>query len=209
VERQAVPRPIHRDQPAGPGPFPVVVDILIGVLHGLHAAHEATNEQGEPLHIVHRDVSPQNIVVGTDGVARVLDFGVAKAAGRMHETHDGQAKGKVRYMPLEQITGKGVTRAVDIYAASVVLWEALTGTRLFTGATDMQVFEKVMRGDVPPPFRATRRAASRTRPERPGPATGVRSASSTAPASSASPGRSVAVTTTASSGTRATIPSRP
>ena len=103
-----------------PPPIPVLVDVMIGVLHGLHAAHEAKSEKGEPLDIVHRDVSPQNILVGTDGVARVLDFGVAKAVGRAKHTREGQLKGKMQYMPPEQITGKSVTRSVDIYAASVV-----------------------------------------------------------------------------------------
>ena len=79
---------------------------IAGVLHGLHAAHEATSERGEPLGIVHRDVSPQNVLVGVDGVARVLDFGVAKAAGRVQTTRDGQIKGKLAYMAPEQLTGK-------------------------------------------------------------------------------------------------------
>ncbi len=136
-----------------PTPIPVVVDILIDTLSGLHAAHEATNEKGEPLDIVHRDVSPQNILVGTDGVARLLDFGVAKAVGRMHETRAGQVKGKIRYMAPEQITGKGVTRTADIYAASIVLWEAVTGKRLFTGDTDAEVMFRVLEGKVDPPSR--------------------------------------------------------
>lgn len=139
-----------------PVPIPVMVDIVISVLNGLHAAHEATNEQGEPMNIVHRDVSPQNILVGTDGVARVLDFGIAKAVGRMHQTRHGQVKGKAHYMPPEQLTGKGVTRAVDIYAASVVLWEALTGGRVFSGDNDAEVMYSVLEGKpvAPSTFRA-------------------------------------------------------
>ena len=70
-------------------PLPVVASIMVGVLHGLHAVHEARDEHGHSLEVVHRDVSPQNILVGTDGVARVLDFGIAKAAGRLHTTRDG------------------------------------------------------------------------------------------------------------------------
>ena len=88
---------------AKPIPSPIASAILVGVLHGLHAAHEATNERGEPLGIVHRDVSPQNVLVGADGVARVLDFGVAKAVGRIHSTRDGQLKGKLAYMAPEQL----------------------------------------------------------------------------------------------------------
>jgi eukaryotic-like serine/threonine-protein kinase len=129
----------------------IATGIVAGALHGLHAAHEAKNEAGERLDIVHRDVSPQNVLVGTDGVARVLDFGVAKAAGRMQETRDGQLKGKLSYMAPEQIQGAAVTRRTDVYAASVVLWEALTGERLFKGDNEANVMARVLAGDVPPP----------------------------------------------------------
>jgi len=124
--------------------------IIGGALHGLHAAHEAKNEHGEPLNIVHRDISPQNILVGTDGVARVLDFGVAKAAGRAQTTREGQLKGKLSYMAPEQINGE-VTRQTDVYAAAIVLWEALTGQRLFAGDNEGQILGKLMNGFVQPP----------------------------------------------------------
>jgi eukaryotic-like serine/threonine-protein kinase len=124
--------------------------ILSSVLHGLHAAHEARNELGEPLDIVHRDVSPQNILVGADGVARVLDFGVAKAVGRSQTTREGQVKGKPAYMAPEQIEGV-VSRASDVYAASVVLWEALAGRRLFAGESDAHVMRQVLVGCGVPP----------------------------------------------------------
>jgi serine/threonine-protein kinase len=118
-------------------PIPYSLAIMANALHGLHAAHEVRDEQGDPLGIVHRDVSPQNVIVGTDGVARVLDFGVAKAAGRLQETGDsGALKGKIAYMAPEQITGGVVTRQTDVYAASVVLWELLTGRRLIEGEND-------------------------------------------------------------------------
>jgi eukaryotic-like serine/threonine-protein kinase len=136
-------------------PPEIVVTMMVGVLHGLHAAHEAKNDQGEPLGIVHRDVSPQNILVGTDGVSRVLDFGVAKAVGRLQTTREGQLKGKLAYMAPEQLGGT-VTRATDVYAASVVLWEALTGKRLFQGDNEGHVFALVQRGcDEPPSHHAT------------------------------------------------------
>ncbi len=112
-------------------PLRIAVSIMAGVLHGLHAAHEAKSERGEPLGIVHRDMSPQNIIVGTDGVARVLDFGIAKAADQVHMTREGELKGKLVYMAPEQILGEPVTRRSDIFSTSVVLWEELTGTRLF------------------------------------------------------------------------------
>jgi eukaryotic-like serine/threonine-protein kinase len=126
-------------------PPEMVVAMMVGVLHGLHAAHEASSERGEPLGIVHRDVSPQNILVGVDGVARVLDFGVAKSAGRMQASRDGQLKGKLSYMAPEQVRGK-VSRTTDVYAASIVLWEALTGKRLFDGQNEGQIFDRVLKG---------------------------------------------------------------
>ena len=95
-------------------PIPVVVDIAIGMLNGLHAAHEATGEGGQPLNIVHRDVSPQNVLVGTDGVTRVVDFGIAKAIGRTQETRSGAIKGKPAYMAPEQLQGAPPTRAMSI-----------------------------------------------------------------------------------------------
>jgi serine/threonine-protein kinase len=138
-----------------PIPVPIVVAILVGVLEGLHAAHEATNDRGEPLGIVHRDVSPHNILVGTDGVARVLDFGVAKAAGRLQTTRDGQLKGKISYMAPEQIQGS-VDRTTDVYAASVVLWEALTGRRLFFAENEARTLANVLYPKVEPPSRIAR-----------------------------------------------------
>jgi eukaryotic-like serine/threonine-protein kinase len=132
-------------------PPKVAATIMSSVLHGLHAAHQTKDEHGRELGIVHRDVSPQNILVGADGTARVLDFGVAKAAGRLQTTRDGQLKGKIAYMPPEQLSGAPVTKQVDIYAASVVLWEALTGRRLFDGETEAIVLARAIEGNVDPP----------------------------------------------------------
>jgi len=131
-------------------PGRVVAAILADTLHGLHAAHEATSEKGEPLGLVHRDVSPHNILVGSDGAARVVDFGVAKASGRIQTTREGQLKGKIAYMAPEQITGS-VTRRTDVYAASVVLWEALTARRLFSGENDAAVMNQVINSKAGPP----------------------------------------------------------
>ncbi len=132
----------------------IVAAIMSGVLHGLHAAHEATDEQGTVLGIVHRDVSPQNILVGVDGAARLLDFGVAKAAGRAQTTQDGHIKGKLAYMPPEQLNGGLVTRRTDVYAAAVVTWEALTGKRLFYGDNQGAVITAVFKKRVVPPSAA-------------------------------------------------------
>jgi serine/threonine protein kinase len=131
-------------------PPPIAAGIVVGVLRGLHAAHDAQNERGEPLGLVHRDVSPQNVLIGAEGVPRVIDFGVAKAAGRAQTTHKSQLKGKVSYMSPEQIHGE-VDRRTDVYAASVVLWETLAGRRLFRGDSEAMVLSKVLTEVVRPP----------------------------------------------------------
>ncbi|WP_394848202.1 serine/threonine protein kinase [Pendulispora brunnea] len=132
-------------------PPTVASAILVGALDGLHAAHEATSERGTPLNIVHRDISPQNIIVGSDGVPRVLDFGVAKAAGRVHETKDGSVKGKFAYMSPEQLGRSDVDRRTDVFAAAIVLWETLTGERLFDGDNLAEIVNAVVNKEVPPP----------------------------------------------------------
>ena len=131
-------------------PIDVGVGILVGALRGLHAAHTAKNEQGEPLGLVHRDVSPQNVMVGTDGAPRVLDFGVAKAIGYGNTTRSGQLKGKVAYFAPEQIEGKAPTRQVDIFAAGVLLWEVLAGRRLFAADNEAATLARIMALEVPP-----------------------------------------------------------
>jgi serine/threonine protein kinase len=132
-------------------PLGVISSIIVGMLHGLHAAHEARDERGQPLSVVHRDVSPQNVLVGVDGVARVLDFGVAKAAARIQITRDGQMKGKLSYMSPEQLQGKVVDRRTDIFAAGIVLWEALTGRRLFDAEEASEVLRMIVSEEIPPP----------------------------------------------------------
>ncbi len=136
---------------AGAVPVSIAASIIAGVLYGLHAAHEAKTDEGSPLHIVHRDVSPQNVLVGVDGVARVVDFGVAKAVGRLQTTREGALKGKISYMSPEQISTDSIDRRADIYAASVVLWEMLTGKRLFHADNEVRVIQKVLSGQIDPP----------------------------------------------------------
>jgi eukaryotic-like serine/threonine-protein kinase len=143
---------IARERSSRP-PTAIAAGIMAGVLHGLHAVHEATSERGEPLGLVHRDVSPQNVLVGTDGVPRVLDFGVAKAAGRVQSTPGGELKGKLSYMPPEQILEGKVDRRTDTYAAAVVLWEALTSDTLFNGGDYGTIVSTILRRVVEPPSR--------------------------------------------------------
>lgn len=131
----------------------IVAQIVTGLLYGLHAAHEARSDRGAPLQIVHRDVSPQNVLVGVDGGVRVLDFGVAKAAQKVQETtKEGVIKGKLAYMPPEQLRATpDVDRRVDIYAAGVVFWEALTGRRLVADAELGAMVARILWEDAPPP----------------------------------------------------------
>ncbi len=132
-------------------PLRIAVATVAGALHGLHAAHDARSEKGDPLCIVHRDVSPQNILLGADGVPRVLDFGVAKAVGRLHTTHSGGLKGKLAYMSPEQVRGSSVDRRSDVFAASIVLWEMLTHSRLFGADNEAAMLDWVLTKPIPSP----------------------------------------------------------
>ena len=129
-------------------PPKIVVSIITGALHGLHAAHEAKDDGGRSLSIVHRDVSPQNILVGMDGVSRVLDFGVAKAEDRVQVTKDNKLKGKLLYMSPEQLESGDVDRRTDIYAMAVVLFEALTQQRMFPGEREGAQLLKIQQGEI-------------------------------------------------------------
>ena len=128
----------------------VAVRIAVDALAGLHAAHELVDERGRPVGLVHRDVSPQNILVGTDGIARVADFGVAKFARKnMASTSDGSLKGKLAYMAPEYTRGEAIDRRFDVFALGVVLWEALSGKRCFRGENEANTLDRV-RSHEPP-----------------------------------------------------------
>ena len=130
-------------------PINVAVSIACQTLAGLHAAHETVDEMGAPLNIVHRDVSPQNVMVAVDGTGRLLDFGVAKASMAAHITREGVFKGKLAYSAPEQIKGHAV-RQSDVYAASVVLWELLVGHRMHGGAqAEAELVGEIMSGSLP------------------------------------------------------------
>jgi serine/threonine-protein kinase len=134
-----------------PIPLSIVSAIVVGALYGLNAAHDALDENGAPLGIVHRDVSLPNIMVGTDGRSRLLDFGVAKAEGRLQNTSIGELKGKLAYMAPEQLALQPVTPRSDLYAVGVVLWELITSRRLFDGPDGAATIDKVLKGNVEPP----------------------------------------------------------
>lgn len=134
-----------------PIPVEIASAIMGQVLLGLHAAHRATSEDGQPLGLVHRDVSPQNIMLASDGTARLVDFGVAKAESRAVSTQRGLLKGKLGYVAPEQVAMEVVDHRTDLFAAGVVLWEMLTGQHLFGGETPNSVIEKLSKLEVPPP----------------------------------------------------------
>jgi serine/threonine-protein kinase len=131
----------------------VVVHLIAQVADGLHAAHETTDEFGHLLGIVHRDVTPQNVLIASTGAVKLIDFGIAKAAGRSHHTAKGMLKGKLRYMAPEQAAGKPVDRRADVYALGIVLWELLTYRRLFSAPNDAALIRIVLDPKVPPPSR--------------------------------------------------------
>ncbi|RYZ64806.1 MAG: serine/threonine protein kinase, partial [Proteobacteria bacterium] len=137
-----------------PFPLGIVVAIATEFLEGLHAAHGATDESGTSIGLVHRDVSPQNILIGVDGRAYVTDFGVAKVKDRIRATRSGSMIGKTGYMAPEQVAGGVVSAKTDLYAAGIVLWECLAGAKLFDGL-EAQIQAAVTRN--PPPSVRTRR----------------------------------------------------
>lgn len=131
-------------------PIQVLVKIMCDVLAGLHYAHVVAEFEDRPLHVIHRDVSPQNILVSFDGVTKLVDFGIAKASARLSETRAGILKGKYAYMSPEQVRGKPLDHRSDQFSLAVVFYEALTHTRLFQRETDYSTMEAVDRCDVPP-----------------------------------------------------------
>jgi serine/threonine protein kinase len=130
-------------------PPPLVSRIVCDVLAGLHAAHEAVDLRGQAMNIIHRDVSPQNIIVGVDGTSRLIDFGIAKASSRLTPTTNGMLKGKFGYMSPEQIRQQKLDRRVDVFASGVVLHETLTSARLFTSGEEADVLLSSLVREIP------------------------------------------------------------
>ena len=129
----------------------VLLRIAAQVCDALHYAHELRDENNKPLKLVHRDVTPQNILIGFNGVPKLTDFGIAKATNRGWETQAGIVKGKFSYMSPEQALGKRVDRRSDIFGAGIVLWEALTGRDLFKGSTPLEVLTAIRQHKIRPP----------------------------------------------------------
>ncbi len=123
--------------------------LLLEVLAGLEFAHQVRDDQGELLHVVHRDVSPGNIMIDVDGHVRIVDWGIARAKNRVAQTDVGHVKGKFRYMAPEQITGQAVGPAADIYSAMITFWELLANERAYDETELPQLMMKVSRGEAP------------------------------------------------------------
>ena len=129
--------------------YQLVARVVVDALEGLHYAHELKDFDGKPLNIIHRDISPQNIFVTYEGITKVLDFGVAKAATQLDSTESGVLKGKCSYVAPEQAYGEKVDRRADLWAMGVVLWEALTGRRLFKAKTNAATLLEVLTAQIP------------------------------------------------------------
>jgi serine/threonine protein kinase len=149
LEGQPLHRVLRRAYQRGQLPIEAAVSIAVSVLEGLDYAHDAVDGAGQSLEIVHRDISPQNVFVTNDGQVKVLDFGIAKARTHEGRTATGVVKGKVGYIAPEQAAGESVDRRADIWSTGVVLWEALTGTRLFKAETDAGALNLSLRGEIP------------------------------------------------------------
>jgi serine/threonine-protein kinase len=158
-----------------PLPMPLAVFVLARTLDGLHAAHELTDDDGKPLGVVHRDVSPHNVFVTYAGHVKVLDFGVAKAADSLSRTRTGMVKGKARYMAPEQAVRARIDRRADVFAVGLLLWEVLAGRRAWDDMPDQEIVAALQKGamasprthraDVPERLEAICMRAIATRPE--------------------------------------------
>jgi eukaryotic-like serine/threonine-protein kinase len=150
IEGDTLARLLARATTAGEQiPAPLVIRMVLDTLSGLHAAHELVDGNGESLNLVHRDISPQNVLVGIDGAARITDFGVARASTRLSSTRTGQLKGKLAYMAPEQARGVDVDRRADLFAVGVVLWEVLAGKRLFKAEGEAATLNRLLFDPIP------------------------------------------------------------
>lgn len=152
IEGETLARLLGRSASRGEKiPTRIGAKIVLDTLAGLEAAHDLRDDFGEPLNIVHRDVSPQNVMVGVDGTGRITDFGVARAATRLTTTRAGQLKGKLGYMAPEQAQGKRLDRRADIFATAVILWELTTGRRLHPSRNEYEILKAIVERAAPLP----------------------------------------------------------
>ena len=140
-------------------PIPQACFITMKVCEGLDYAHNKRDSTGREMHLVHRDVSPQNILISYEGEVKLVDFGIAKAAGKASKTEAGILKGKFGYMSPEQVRGLPLDRRSDIFSVGIVLYELLTGERLFLGESDFSTLEKVRNVEILPPSTYNRKVA--------------------------------------------------
>jgi eukaryotic-like serine/threonine-protein kinase len=152
LEGAALSRIVSRAREQGqPIPMAMHLRVICDVLSGLHYSHELRDYDGTPLGVVHRDMTPQNVFVSFDGKVTLLDFGIAKLTGAIAETQTGVLKGKLRYMPPEQIMGEVVDRRTDIFAVGVMMWEAVTREKMWRGLADATVMHNIVNGVIPTP----------------------------------------------------------
>src|SRR4051794_28425142 len=134
-----------------PPRYDIACAIIAELGTGLDAAHEQADDAGAPLHLVHRDVSPSNVLLGVNGEVKIADFGVAKARSRSYHTVSGTIKGKAPYMAPEQILGQPVDRRADVFSLGVLLFELTTRTRLYSGQSNTVAMQHILDGSVPDP----------------------------------------------------------
>jgi eukaryotic-like serine/threonine-protein kinase len=142
---------IRRRSAAAGAPFTthMQLKVLCELLSGLEYAHKLADFDGTPLGIVHRDVSPQNVFVTFEGQVKIVDFGIAKAADSTQETRAGVLKGKISYMAPEQARGQKVDARADVFSAGMMLWETLTGKRMWQGTSDLDILRALVASDLP------------------------------------------------------------
>jgi serine/threonine protein kinase len=152
VEGDTLSRIVARTMSLGQmPPRHVVLRMVLDALAGLHAAHELRDDRGQLLGLVHRDCSPQNVLVGVDGTARITDFGVARASSRLTSTAHGKLKGKLAYMAPEQTRGDELDRRTDLFAMGIIVWEVLCGKRLFKADSEAATLQRILVEPIRPP----------------------------------------------------------